>query len=305
MSKRSIAVALLAGMTLFGWAARPAAAEDKGIIQLQQTVNLLLNQIADLQKSFNTQIGVIQGLVSQNTDTVSKLSSRLNAIQDALSGSQVISSQRQSDISKQFQALADTLATLQAHLQTMDTTLQQVHQMQQTIPAPSVAPASSGSGGATPGNGGADGGAPAADPNAAATSQGGGMNATVPTALQAYQTALSDYSNNSRAALGELAGFVRQYQNDPQVPDAMYFLGTMFMQRQQYPEAIDRFSQVIELYPDNSKAPMAELNKGICLSKQGDRTAAVSELRALAKNYPGTPAARQADIELKSMAHPQ
>ncbi len=293
MRKRCIAAVLLAGLAVLGVAARPAAAEDKGIIQLQQTVSLLLNQIADLQKSFNTQIGMMQGLVTENTDTVNKLSSQLGAIQNALNGAQVIAAQRQSDFSKQFQALSDTLAALQAHLQKMDATLQQVHQMQQTIPAPSMAPAGFGSGSeATPGSGNTD--SPAA-------MAGGGANAAAPTALQAYQGALSDFQNNKRAALGELAGFIRQYPNDPQIPDAMYYLGTMFMQRQQYSEAVDRFSQVIEQYPDNSKAPLAELNKGICLAKQGERTAAISELRALTKNYPGTEAARQADIELRSM----
>ena len=290
MRKRYIAVVLLAGLAFLSGAARPAAAEDKGIIQLQQTVSLLLNQITDLQKNFNTQIGMIQGLVTENTDTVNKLASRLSAIQDALNGAQVIASQRQSDVSKQFQALSDTLATLQAHLQKMDATLQQVHQMQQTIPAPSIVPSANAGMSALSGGGGADGAAPAA-----------GDGAGAPTALQAYQTALSDFQNNNRRALGELAGFIRQYPNDPQIPDAMYYLGTMFMQRQQYSEAVDRFSQVIEQYPDSSKAPLAELNKGICLSKQGERTAAISELRALAKNYPGTEAARQADIELRSM----
>jgi tol-pal system protein YbgF len=294
MCKRSIAVILLVGTAFLGWAARPAAAEDKGIIQLQQTVSLLLNQIADLQKSFNTQIGMIQGLVTENTDTVNKLATRIGAIQDSLNGAQVIASQRQSDISKQFQALSDTIATLQAHLQKMDTTLQQVHQMQQTIPPPTVAPAGNGMGGsdgATPATNlgtGASGGAASDGPVAA------------PTALQAYQSALSDFQNNSPRALGELAGFIRQYPNDPQIPDATYYLGTIFMARQQYSEAIDRFSNVIELYPDSSKAPMAELNKGISLAKLGQRTAAISELRALAKNYPRTEAARQADIELRS-----
>lgn len=294
MRKRGIAVVLLAGLALLSAAARPAAAEDKGIIQLQQTVSLLLNQIADLQKSFNTQIGMIQGLVTENTDTVNKLSSQLMSIQNAISGAQVIASQRQNDFSKQFQALSDTLAALEAHLKRMDKTLQQVHQMQQTIPAPSVAPASNA--------GGLNGGA--SDSLASGTPGGGaGGAAGAPTALQAYQTALSDFQNNNRAALGELARFIRQYPNDPQIPDALYYLGTMFMQRHQYSEAVDRFSAVIEQYPDSSKAPQAELNKGICLSNQGERTAAISELRALVRNYPGTDSARQAEIELRSLLH--
>lgn len=271
---------------------RPASATDKAIIALQQSVSLLMNQVADLQKSFNTQIGMMQGLVQQNTDSVNKLSNALAAIQQSISGNQVIAGQQQNDIAKQFQSLSDTIAEVQAHLAKMDTTLQQIHQLQQTIPAPS---ANGASGAATPGA--------TTDPNAAA-------NGAVPTGTapganspqQLYQNALSDFQAGNKAAQGELASFIRLYPSDPQVPDATYYLGTLFMQNQQYNEAIDRFTQVIEQYPENAKAPAAELNKGLALSKIGNRSAAMAEFRALRRNYPGTEAARQADIELRSLA---
>lgn len=279
---------------------RPAAAEDKGIIALQQAVSLLMNQVADLQKSFNTQIGMIQGLVSQNTDTVNKLSSVIANIQQTLNGNQVLTNQQQNDAAKQIQALADTLADVQAHLKNMDTTLQQIHQLQQTIPAPSqAAPVNTAAPGAAPGTT-ADMGAANAG---AATPTGAPPAAPAANSpLQLYQTALTDFQSNNKSAQGELASFIRLYPNDPQVPDAMYYLGTIFLQNQQYNEAIDRFTQIIEQYPENAKAAPAELNKGIALAAIGERAAAIAELRALRKNYPGTEAARQADLELRKLA---
>ncbi|HUX68563.1 MAG TPA: tetratricopeptide repeat protein [Terriglobales bacterium] len=280
MRKNLVAIALLAALGALSFS-RPAAAEDKGILALQQSVSLLMSQVADLQRTLNTSLGMMQGLVTQNTDTVNKLSAAVDGIQRALNGTQVVSAQHQSDISKQFGSLSATISELQAHLQRMDETLKQIHQMQQTIPPP-TAPAA----GAAPADAAAgDSGAPAASS----------------TSLQLYQTALLDFQKNSPAALGELASFIRNYPNDPQVPDAMYYLGTIFMQKTQYNEAIDRFSQVVEQYPDSPKAQLAELNKGICLARLGNRTAAISELRALKKNYAGTEAARQADIELRSL----
>lgn len=271
---------------------RPASATDKAIIALQQSVSLLMSQVADLQKSFNTQIGMMQGLVQQNTDTVNKLSSTLASIQQSISGNQVIAGQQQNDIAKQFQALSDTIAEVQAHLAKMDTTLQQIHQLQQTIPAP----ASAGAAGT-----GAPGTVP--DPNSADSSTAAaGAAPAANSPQQLYQNALSDFQAGNKAAQGELASFIRLYPNDPQVPDATYYLGTLFMQNQQYNEAIDRFTQVIEQYPENGKAPAAELNKGLALSKIGNRSAAMAEFRALRRNYPGTEAARQADIELRSLA---
>lgn len=292
--KPCLALVLVAGLAYLSLPAR-AAAEDKGIIALQQSVSLLMSQVADLQKAFNSQVSVIQGLVTQNTDTVNKLSSTLDGIQRAISGNQVIAGQQQTDIGKQFQALADTLAAVQAHLQKMDETLQQVHQLQQTLPAPSMVPI-----GATGGQTG--------DPNnpgmTGDLTKPNGMPSTVPAAgspSQLYQNALTDFQNNSPAAQGEFASFIRNYPNDPQIPDASYYLGSIFLQKQQYNEAIDRFDQVIEQYPDNAKAAPAELNKGIALAKSGNKTAAISELRALVKNHPGTEAARQGDLELKSL----
>ncbi|HVA62904.1 MAG TPA: tetratricopeptide repeat protein [Terriglobales bacterium] len=279
MRKNLVAIVLLAALGALSFS-RPAAAEDKGIIALQQSVSLLMSQVADLQKTFNTSIGMMQGLVSQNTDTVNKLSAAIDGIQRSLNGNQVVSSQHQSDISKQFGSLAETISELQAHLAKMDETLKQIHQMQQTIPPPTAV---SVGGDAASGTSGLSG-APAAS-----------------TSLQLYQAALIDFEKNSPAAQAELASFIRTYPNDPQVPDATYYLGSIFMQKGQYNEAIDRFSQVIEQYPDSPKAQQAELNKGISLSKQGNKAAAISELRALAKNYAGTEAARQADIVLRSL----
>ncbi|MGH9519637.1 MAG: tetratricopeptide repeat protein [Terriglobales bacterium] len=274
---------------------RPASATDKAIIALQQSVSLLMNQVADLQKSFNTQIGMMQGLVQQNTDTVNKLSSVLSTIQQSISGSQVIAGQQQSDIAKQFQALSDTIAEVQAHLVKMDTTLQQIHQLQQTIPAPSATATTGGAPGLPGGTGTPDGTNPATN----------GATSVPPPApnspQQLYQNALSDFTAGNKAAQGELASFIRLYPNDPQVPDATYYLGSLFLQNQQYNEAIDRFTQVIEQYPENAKAPAAELNKGVALSKIGNRSAAIAEFRALRHNYPDTEAARSADIELKNL----
>ena len=285
---RKLAIAILVSVLLLAVAQpRPAVAEDKGIIALQQSVSLLMSQVADLQKSLNTQLGMMQGLVTQNTDTVNKLSSAIDAIQHTLNGDAMVSSQHQTDIGKQFQQMADTMAQLQAHLQKMDDTLKQIQQMQQTIPAPAA---------------GANGGSVAPNANPAAGAGAPGAVATPSGPAQIYQQALNDFTSGSSAAQSELAGFIRAYPNDPSVPDATYFLGTVFMQKGQYNEAINQFDQLIMMYPDNAKTPMAELNKGISLSKQGNRTAAVSELRALAKNHPGTEAARQADIELKKLS---
>lgn len=285
MRKLGVAVVALALLAVLAMP-RQAAAEDKGIIALQQSVALLMSQLADLQKSFNQQMGMMQGLVTQNTDTVNKLAGTLATIQHTLSGNALVTSQNQTGISQQFQQLSDAVAALKAQMQQMDQTLQQVHQMQQTIP-PSGGAGASG----TNGNGTAPGGG---TPNSAANPSG----TAAASPLQQYQLALNDFQSGAPQAQGELARFIRSNPTAPQVPDATYFLGTVFMNNGQYNEAMDQFNTLIEMYPDNAKTPLAELNKGISLEKMGNRAAAISEFRALSKNHPGTQAARQADVEL-------
>ncbi len=286
MRKLGVAIVALAMLAVLALP-RPAAAEDKGIIALQQSVALLMSQLADLQKSFNQQIGMMQGLVTQNTDTVNKLAGTLATIQHTLNGNTLVTSQNQTGISQQFQQLSDAVAALKAQMQQMDQTLQQVHQMQQTIPSSTaVAPGTNGNGTAADGsmpNGAAN---PASASGAAASS------------LQQYQQALNDFQSGAPQAQVELARFIRRNPAAPQVPDATYFLGTVFLNNGQFNEAIDQFNTLIEMYPDNGKTPLAELNKGVSLEKMGNRAAAISEFRALSKNHPGTQAARQADVEL-------
>ncbi|HXR97166.1 MAG TPA: tetratricopeptide repeat protein [Terriglobales bacterium] len=263
-------------------APKPATAEDKGIIALQQAVSLLISQVTDLQKNLNTQFGMLQGLVTQNTDTVNKLTSALDGIQRALSGNQMVANQQANDVSKQFQSLADSISDLQARLKTMDDTLKQVQQLQQTIPAPPGGASAVSAGGT---------GAPGMVAPAAAPAN----------ALQAYQNALSDFEASNPAAQAELAAFLRTYPDDPQVPDATYYLASIFFNNKQYPEAIDAYTRLIEQYPNSPKAGPAELYKGIALAKEGNRGAAISEFRAVVKNYSGTEAARQADSELRAL----
>lgn len=279
-----------------------ALAEDKGIIALQQTVSLLLSQVQDLQKSLNLQMGMVQGLVKQNTDTVNTLSTTLASIEHDLSGNRDVAAQRQNDMTQQFQAVNDAIADLKQRLTSMNETLQQVHQLQQTIPAPSVVPVGASPGGAsvpgttpnTPGVGDNTTGA-----NAAAS---GAVAPAASPAVAQYQAALTDFQNNSPGAQTELAAFIRTYPNDVHTPDAMYYLGTIFMGKEQYNLAINYFNQVLVQFPDNAQAPRAEFNKGMSLLKQGNRVDAISELKALVKNYPDSEARRRADMELKSLA---
>src|SRR6185437_8416425 len=100
----------------------------------------------------------------------------------------------------------------------MSKTLEQVHQLQQTVPAP--APANPG--------------APSAPNGATAPGTPGRAS---PAAGQ-YNSALLDFRSGNPGAEAELAAFTRGNPSDPQVPDAMCYLGTIFLQKQQYNEAV-------------------------------------------------------------------
>lgn len=301
----------LALLILLGLCSAPGWAEDKGVIQLQQQVTLLMSQVQDLQKNFESDVSAIKSLVGENTDTVNKLAVTVGAIQESLTGQATVTGQRQDQLAQQFQSLTDTIGELQARLNNMEQMLKQVQTSQQTIatcPPPNEGMAPAGAvpttGAAVPGPVGAPPVAPAATgtsgvPPAGAPPAAGG--AVLP-AQQLYQNALSDYLTGLYpVAQGELQQFIQTYPTDPQVADAMFFLGDVYYRQHNYDQAIAMFNNVINQYPDSQQTPGAELKKGFALLGKGDKQGCINELKNLIQKYPQSDEARQAKEQLNTM----
>ncbi len=61
------------------------------------------------------------------------------------------------------------------------------------------------------------------------------------------------------------------------------------------------YNAVLEGFPGSSKAPAAQLRKGLALLQLGRKTEAITELKSLVKRHPQTPEAAQAKSKLSAL----
>lgn len=102
-------------------------------------------------------------------------------------------------------------------------------------------------------------------------------------------------------ALTAMQTFVNQHPQGGYTANAQYWLGELFMVKQNYPEAIEHFDSVLQQFPSSSKAAASLLKMGYALAAFGKRDEAIVKLRQVIKNYPGTNTAQLAMTKLEAL----
>ncbi len=82
---------------------------------------------------------------------------------------------------------------------------------------------------------------------------------------------------------------------------ALYWVGECYFSEKQYPSSIETFQQVLNRYPNGSKAPNAMLKQAAAYQQVGDSTAARILYERLIEKYPRSPQAQIAKQKLKQM----
>src|SRR5436305_13365836 len=131
--------------------ALPASAGTKEqLIQLQTTVDVLRDNMARMQQSFDERMGVMKDLITQQTDNVNRMSSTVNNLQKSLQQQNTDSAGKVDQVSGQVQALHDAVDELKARLAKVSKQLDDIQTAQQNLQAPAQ-----GQPGGTPGGPGA------------------------------------------------------------------------------------------------------------------------------------------------------
>ena len=78
--KKQLLIALLA----LGLVHTASAGTKEQLIQLQTTVQILQDNMAKMQQSFDERMGVIKDLITQQTDNVNKMSINVQTLQKSL-----------------------------------------------------------------------------------------------------------------------------------------------------------------------------------------------------------------------------
>ena len=262
-----------------------AFAVSKEMVQLQTQVQQLQDMVQHLQTSNDERMGVIVNLVQQNNDNMNRMMTTVNALQSVLKAEGDQRGAGNAQLSTQMQSLNDSVDELKTRIANLTTQLQSIQNQMQNVNQ-------------TPGQ---PGGAPAPGGPGAAMGPGAGAP-QAPPVDQLYQSGLRDYNSAKyQVAASEFADVIHYYPQDPLAGNAQFYLGEIAYQQGQFPAAVKSYDAVLEQYSGNSKAPAAELRKGLSLMAMGQKDAGVRELRTLIGRYPNTPEALQGRTKLNGM----
>jgi tol-pal system protein YbgF len=270
----------MAGLILFF--AQPASAGTKEqLIQLQTTVQVLQDNMAQMKQSFDERMGVMKDLITQQTDNVNRMSTALDNLQKSLQQQNTDSANKVDQVSGQVQALHDSVDELKAFLSKVSKKLDDIQAAQQNIANPP---------GTTPGTSGTPGTTPNTTQN------------TAPPPEILYNSGLTDFNaGKNDLASQEFTQFLQAYPNNDLAGNAQFYLGEIDYRGGNFQAAIQDYNKVLDQYPGGNKGPAAQLKKGFALLELGQKDAGVQELRSLIARFPKSPEAVQAKDRLNKL----
>jgi tol-pal system protein YbgF len=292
--------AMLAGAlggSLFGPA--PAGAVAREIIELQSGVTQLLQGQQNMQTEITQNAAVQRTLVEQSLDSVNKLSASMSAVQKTTQDFSAASGARLDTMGTQVQGLSDNVADLQARLGKLDQKLTDIQNTLQNVDSKLAAPAPAPAGGAAPPPAGMN-----APGGATPTIAGGPAPSAAPPASAdvLYSNALRDINGKHYdLATQEFQDYLKFYGDTDLASNAQFYLGEVAYNQGEFQHALDAYNKVVEDYPKSFKTASARMRKGFCLAELGQKAAAIRELRAVVRLYPGTDEAKRAKAKLGEM----
>jgi tol-pal system protein YbgF len=254
-------------------ASTPALAVNRELVELQTQVQQLQDQITNLKQSLDERMGVIKNLMDQNTDSINKVTGAITNIQVNLQKQQSDTNNHVDQLSGQLQALNDSLDELKARLGKVTKQLEDMQSAQQSLAA-----------------------------QASQAQQQAAQQAAVPPPDVLYNNALRDYNGgNTDLARQEFGDYIKNYPNTDLAGNAYFYLAELDYHAANYPQAIKGYDQVLQTFPDGTKAASAELKKGFALLETGQKDAGITALRHVVQRYPRTNEAIQAKDRLRKL----
>ncbi|HEV3041370.1 MAG TPA: tetratricopeptide repeat protein [Candidatus Angelobacter sp.] len=258
---------------------QPAFAGTKEqLIQLQTTVDILKDNMAKMQQSFDERMGVMRDMVTQQTDSVNKMGNTIDSLSKALQQQNNDSAGKVDQLSGQVQSLHDAVDELKARLAKVGKQLDDLQGTVQNIQAP-----------------------PAAQPGATPATAQPAQN-QAPPADVLYNDALRDFNaGKNDLALQEFKQYLQYYGNTDLAGNAQFYVGEIEYRAGDYQSAIKDYNNVLDQFPGGNKNAAAQLKKGFAFLELGQRDAGVKELQSLINRYPKSPEAIQARDRLNRL----
>ncbi|MFP5230894.1 MAG: tetratricopeptide repeat protein [Acidobacteriota bacterium] len=295
MRRFAVSLSIVFLLALF-CAATPAHAVNKEMVQLQTQVQQMQDALQHLQETQDQQLSVMQHIIQQINDNVSKMSATVSTLQQQVQATNESGGGKIDQMSTQMQGLNDSVDALRTRIDKLSSEVQAVQSQLSNITTQAAVQQQGGQPGAAgmqPGAGGQPG--QMAPPQAPPQPQAPPVN-------DLYQGALRDY-NSARydLAAGEFGDVLKYYPNDDLAGNAQFYLGEIARRQGKFSDAIKAYSVVLQQFAGNPKAPAAALHKGEAELSLDQRENGIRDLRALIARYPQTPEASQARSRLNGM----
>jgi len=292
-------------------APQPAGAVSREMIELQQTVNQLLQGQTDLRSAMDSNNATLKTLVQQSLDSVSKLNSQMDALQKTVQDSTANNGSRLDNVTQQTQGLSDNVQDIQSRVGKLS---QQLTDMQNLLQSIDSKVSGSAPGGAAPGGaqGAPDTNAPGApqapgapntmNPAPTSPTPGGGGGMPPISADTLYQNALRDYtSGNYTLAHQEFSDYIKFFPTNDLASNSQFYLGEIAYQQNDFKGAIAAYEQVLMEYPHSFKLAASLLKKGMAELELGEKTSGVRDLRSVVSRFPGSDESRRASAKLREI----
>ena len=115
-----------------------------------------------------------------------------------------------------------------------------------------------------------------------------------------YQKAISyGFVNRDDRKVEELEKFIRQYPRSGLVDDALYQLGSTYLNQGKPAKARQTFDRLVAGYPKSPYVPVALLKAGLAMYNAGNKAKAKDYFKQLIRQHPRSPEAREAAGYLK------
>lgn len=119
--------------------------------------------------------------------------------------------------------------------------------------------------------------------------------------LAAYELVKSKQFDH---ALIAMQAFVTKYPHGGYTANAQYWLGELYMVKNNYPQAIEHFNVVLQEFPSSSKNAASLLKMGYALASLGRTAEARAKLQEVIKTYPDTSTSKLAAAKLTTLQNP-
>jgi TolA-binding protein len=266
------------------------AQRREDILSIQRDVAQLQDQVAQMRAAQDQKLASIEAMLKQAMDESGKLAASMSALErtmtDRMNQQQVKLEApvanlgtKVDQVSDEVRVVRESVTDLAGRIGSLDSKLADISSAIRTLSTPPAAPPS-----ATPST-------------SAAPTTPAGISADV-----LFQNATRDRSSGKdQLAMTEFLDFVKYFPQSENAPSAQFYIGYIYYDAKQFPDAAQAFDAVLERFPENPKTPDALYMKGVSLMNAGKRTDAAVEFKDFLSRYPNHSLAPKAIQYLRTL----